>query len=55
MKSFEAIAREAYAAFQAAIPQTSGWTLPWEKLGDSTKKAWLAAARKMAEEIQQVH
>lgn len=55
MKSFETIAREAYLAFQAAIPQSGGWTLPWEKLGESTKEAWRAAARKMAEEIQQVH
>ena len=55
MKSFETIARVAYAAFQAAIPQSTGWTLPWEKLGESTKEAWRAAARKMAEEIQQVH
>ena len=55
MKIFETIAREAYAAFQAAIPQSTGWTLPWEKLGESTKEAWRAAARKMAEEIQQVH
>jgi len=55
MKSFETIAREAYAAFQAAIPQSTGWTLPWEKLGESTKEAWRAAARKMAEEIQQVY
>ena len=55
MKSFETIAREAYTAFQAAIPQSSDWTLPWEKLAEATKEAWRAAARKMAEEIQQVH
>ena len=55
MKSFESIAREAYAAFQAAIPQSTGGALPWEKLRESTKNAWRAAVRKMAEEIQQVH
>lgn len=55
MKSFETIASKAYAAFQAAIPQNSGWTLPWEKLAETTKEAWRAAARKMAEEIQQIH
>ena len=55
MKSFEAIAREAYTAFQAAIPQNSGWTLPWENLAETAKEAWRVAARKMAEEIQQVH
>lgn len=55
MKSFEAIARDAYSAFQDAIPQNAGWTLPWEKLPDTTKEAWRVAARKMAEEIQQVH
>ena len=55
MKSFETIAREAYQAFQASVPQSGGWTLPWEKLGESTKEAWRAAARKIAEEIQQVH
>lgn len=55
MKSFESIARESYAAFQASIPQNSGWTLPWEKLPETVREAWSVAARKMAEEIQQVH
>ena len=54
MKSFEAIAREAYTAFRASLPEND-WTLPWEGLCAATQEAWRAAARKMAEQIQQVH
>lgn len=52
MKSFESIAREAYTTFQESLPQQ---TPPWELLAETTRQAWLAAARKMADEIQQVH
>ena len=54
MKSFEAVAQEAYTAFRSSLPEQD-WTLPWDGLTEATREAWRAAARKMAEEIQQVH
>lgn len=55
MKSFESIARDAYEAFCASLYGTATDLLTWQKLPPHTRNAWIAAARKMADEIQQVH
>lgn len=56
MKSFEAIAREAYEAFEAQfLHSPTDKVLPWEELRVCVREAWIASARKMAEAIQQVH
>lgn len=55
MKSFEAIAREAYETFRAAITDGSSRLCAWAELSKESQDAWMAASRKMAEEIQQVH
>lgn len=56
MKSFEAIASEAHTAFMAALPKDTNMLLyTWAELPSEAREAWMAAARKMAEEIQQVH
>ncbi len=52
MKSFETIAHEAYDTFKGKVQ------LPmptWAELDQATQEAWIAATRKVAEEIQQVH
>ncbi|WP_218241555.1 hypothetical protein [Comamonas fluminis] len=55
MKSFETIAHEAYDTFLAAITDGAARLAAWSDLPRETKDAWIAATRKMAEEIQQVH
>lgn len=57
MKSFESIAQNAYEAFCERLgPVSSPITrLPWQQLAEGTRQAWIAAAQKMAEEINQVH
>ena len=59
MKSFESIARAAYEAFSQSLYgplATYGCGLmTWNQLPGETRDAWMAAARKMAEEINQVH
>ena len=55
MKSFEAIAREAYDTFRAAITDGASRLAAWVDLPRESQEAWIAASRKMAEEIQQVH
>lgn len=56
MKSFESIACEAHAAFMAALPKKASTALyTWAELPPEIREAWIAASRKMAEEIQQVH
>ena len=56
MKSIESIARAGYEAFEAALPRVAGFVIySWAELPPEVSQAWLAAARKMAEEIQQVH
>ena len=55
MKSFESIARRAFEKFQCSL-QRSSMPLPaWDDLTQATKDAWIAAARQVAEEIQQLH
>lgn len=54
MKSFEAIAQRAYEAFQQALPKDGKQVAAWEELKEASRTAWIAASRKMAEEIQQV-
>lgn len=54
MKSFEAIAQAAYQVFRASLPGGDRSLLPWGQLKAETRSAWIAASRKMAEEIQQV-
>ena len=55
MKSFEAIARQSYEVFCNSLYGTKAKLLTWQDLPQQTRNAWIAAARKMAEEIQQVH
>ena len=55
MKSFEAIAREAYDTFRAAITDGASRLCAWVELPKESQDAWIAASRKMADEIQQVH
>lgn len=55
MKSFESIAREPYEAFRAAITDGASRLCAWVELPQESQDAWMAASRKMAEEIQQVH
>lgn len=55
MKSFETIAREAYDTFRAAITDGAARLASWADLPEESQQAWIAASRKMAEEIQQVH
>lgn len=55
MKSFETIAREAYDTFRAATTDGAARLAAWADLPDESQQAWIAATRKMAEEIQQVH
>lgn len=56
MKSFEAIAHSAYEAFGTSLKHLDPFQLPtWQQLPETTRQAWIAAARKVAEEIQQVH
>ncbi len=55
MKSFEAIARAAYYAFYQHFEFTPDQVKPWEELSEKTREGWIKSARKMAEEIQQVH
>lgn len=56
MKSFEAIAREAYDAFKGKVHEGWSHSMPaWAELDQATQEAWMAASRKIAEEIQQVH
>lgn len=54
MKSFEAIAQAAYQVFRSNLPGGESSLLPWGQLKSETRSAWIAASRKMAEEIQQV-
>lgn len=54
MKSFEAIAQAAYQVFRASLPGGDRSLLPWGQLKAETRSAWIAASRKMAQEIQQV-
>ena len=55
MKSFESIARAAYEAFRQVRDGTADGLRTWEQLSPVARNAWIAAAQKMAEEIQQVH
>ena len=55
MKSFESIARSAYDEFYRALQRSQTETPKWEALWPQTREAWIAAARKVAEEINQVH
>ena len=55
MKSFEAIARTAYYEFYAHFQFSPDQVRPWEELNQHTRDGWIKSARKMAEEIQQVH
>ena len=55
MKSFESIAREAYEAFCNSLYGTQANLMAWHELPQQTRNAWIAAAQKMAEEIQLVH
>ena len=56
MKSFESIAREAYEAFAAQfLHSPEDKVLPWVELRACVQEAWIVAARKMAEQISQVH
>lgn len=54
MKSFEVIAQAAYQVFRSNLPGGDRSLLPWGQLKAETRSAWIAASRKMAEEIQQV-
>ncbi len=54
MKSFEAIAQAAYQVFRANLPGGDSSLLAWDQLKAETRSAWIAASRKMAQEIQQV-
>ncbi|WP_312566149.1 hypothetical protein [Comamonas sp.] len=54
MKSFEAIAQAAYQVFRTNLPGGDRRMLDWDQLKAETRSAWIAASRKMAEEIQQV-
>ena len=54
MKSFEAIAQNAYQAFRAALPSGETKLSAWNELSPESRAAWMVASRKMAEEIQQV-
>lgn len=53
MKSFESIARAAYETFCASLSQFPIET--WNEMAEPVRQAWIAATRKMAEEVQQVH
>lgn len=55
MKSFESIAKSAYQVFRASVPGGDMSLSTWDQLKPETRAAWVAASRKMAEEIQQVH
>lgn len=55
MKSFESIARSAYDEFQRALQHSPTETPEWVALSPQTQEAWIASARKVAEEINQVH
>ncbi len=55
MKSFESIAQEAYFQFMQTLGKSPAEMLDWESLTERTRDAWMAAARTMAEQINQVH
>ena len=55
MKSFESIAREAYEAFCNSLYGSQSKLMDWHELPQQTRNAWIAVARTMAAEIQQVH
>lgn len=55
MKSFESIARDAYQAFCSSLQESSSALLTWQELPQRTRDAWIAAARNMAADIQNVH
>lgn len=57
MKSFESIAEQAFLAFLSAIPEEHSRLMysSFAELPPEAQAGWLAAARKVAEEIQQVH
>ena len=55
MKSFESLAHEAYDQFQQALDKSTTETPAWEALSQRTREAWIAATRKVAEQIQHVH
>ena len=55
MKSFESIAREGYEAFCNSLYGSQSKLMAWHELPQQTRNTWIAAARTMAAEIQQVH
>ncbi|MDH0048605.1 hypothetical protein [Comamonas terrigena] len=55
MKSFESIASNAYQAFRNSIHDGHTAFYSWAELSQETREAWLAAVRKVAEEVQHVH
>lgn len=55
MKSFEAMAREAYRAFLNAVPDGASRLPTWEDMAEPTREAWRVATRKVVEQVQQVH
>ncbi|MEG0920658.1 MAG: hypothetical protein RSD57_14580 [Comamonas sp.] len=55
MKSFEAIARSAYAVFCNSLHGTQAKLPAWNELPQQTRNAWIESARHVAVEIQQVH
>jgi hypothetical protein len=55
MKSFESIARNAYQVFCSALQYSPAVLVTWQQLPQKTRDAWIAAARNMADEIQNVH
>lgn len=56
MISFDNLARQAYAAFQLEFLQATGrTTLPWDEMPSGLKSAWIAAAKKLHENLAAVH
>jgi len=56
MISFEALAHQAYLAFQAEfLRNTDQKPVAWEEMPGALKAAWIAAARQMHTSLSAVH